>query len=47
MPLIIVLILIIGIAVAVITIFVMKSVSAPKKLTTVHNYQKQGKHNFI
>ena len=45
MPLIIVLILIIGIAVAVITIFVMKSILAPKKLTTVHNYQKQGKHN--
>lgn len=44
MPLIIVLILIIGIAVAVITVFVMKSVLAPKKLATVANFQKQGKH---
>ena len=45
MPLIIVLILIIGIAVAVITVFVMKTVLAPKKLATVANFQKQGKHN--
>lgn len=44
MPLIIVLILIIGIAVAVITVFIVKSVIAPKKLTTVANFQKQGKH---
>ncbi|RKX87684.1 MAG: restriction endonuclease [Spirochaetes bacterium] len=44
MPLIIVLVLIIGIAIAVITIFIMKSVLAPKKLATVANYQKQGKH---
>jgi len=45
MPLIIVLVLIIGIAVAVITVFVMKSVLAPKKLATVANFQKQGKHS--
>ncbi len=45
MPLIIVLVLIIGIAVAVITVFIMKSVLAPKKLATVANFQKQGKHN--
>lgn len=45
MPLIIVLILIIGIAVAVITIFVIKSILLPKKLTTVANFQKQEKHN--
>ena len=45
MPLIIVLVLIIGIAVAVITVFIMKSVLAPKKLATVANFQKQGKHS--
>lgn len=45
MPLIIVLVLIIGIAIAVITVFIMKSVLAPKKLATVANFQKQGKHN--
>jgi len=45
MPLIIVLVIIIGIAVAVITVFIMKSVLAPKKLATVANFQKQGKHN--
>ena len=44
MPLIIVLILIIGITVAVITVFVMKTIIAPKKLATVSNFQKQGKH---
>lgn len=44
MSLIIILILIIGITVAVITVFVMKSVIAPKKLATVANFQKQGKH---
>ena len=44
MPFIIILILIIGITVAVITIIVMKSVIAPKKLATVANFQKQGKH---
>ena len=44
MPLIIVLILIIGITVAVITVFVMKTIIAPKKLATVANFQKQGKH---
>jgi tetratricopeptide (TPR) repeat protein len=45
MPLIIALVFIIGIAIAVITIFVMKSVLAPKKLATVVNFQKQGKHS--
>ena len=45
MPLIIVLVFIIGIAIAVITVFIMKSVLAPKKLATVANFQKQGKHN--
>ena len=44
MPLIIILIFIIGITVAVITVFVMKSIIAPKKIITVANFQKQGKH---
>lgn len=44
MSLIILLIIIIGITIAVITVFVLKSVIAPKKLATVANFQKQGKH---
>jgi len=44
MSLIILLVFIIGITVAVITFFVMKTIIAPKKLATVANFQKQGKH---
>ncbi len=45
MPPIIILVLIIGITLGLITIFMMKSIIGPKKLTTVSNFQKQGKHS--